>query len=524
MTDTLNTESAIAELDALISVLSALNTSNERNDGILKNNLLKLGAGSTKDVENFNQPNFDCPLNQKQLEDITFRDPLAYRVATTMPGLMASGGIEVTGLKPEALTKFNKAIRRSRILKAFERASVMANIYDKGAAIVLAVDDGKLWNEPVDEAKIKKVEVAFVQSGYKIMPLRLSGWTEAEYYQLSIDVTNETTKQLAQTGLTQVHRSRVLWFPGIWCPYDVEIRYNGSPSRVSMFWRAYSRYELGLSLAVNLMARISVVNFQRKGLLDMLAQSDKDAEKRLLAEMELVQQSFNNMGVIFSDLEKHKVEIVTRSLSEVSNLLGRLKQGAIAASGLTEVELFGETEGGGGLSNDDLRDRIIRANLVQTEQESYWREPMETFVRYQLIAQEKKEPEDWEVQFPSTLRLTPTEEMQALAQISTVGTQAFQMNSISANEFRALLAKKPVFAPYIDTEAQSPADKAEAEAKAQNDLQAQLDEANQTIADLQAQLDELSAIVPDENAPASEGEGGGDTIDPNSLDGMLGEG
>jgi hypothetical protein len=369
------------------------------------------------------------------------------------------------------LKKFNTAFRKSKLIKAFERASAMANIYDRGAAIVLGVDDGKPWNEPVDEARIKSVEVIFTQDGYKVFPIHSGLWTEPEFYQLSIDAaaSTATNKQLAAakkkligTGLSQIHRSRVLWFPGVWCPIDVEQRFNGSPSRVSMFWRAYSRYEMGLSLAVNLMARISVVNYQRKGLLDLLAQTDAQAEAKLLREMQLVQQSMNNMGIIFSDLEKHKVEIVSRSLAEVANLLGRLKQGAIAASGLTEVELFGETESGGGLSNDDLRDRIIRANLVNTEQESAWREPMELAIKYLLISLTGgKEPLDWELDFPSTLRLTPKEEIDAMGQKSGICQFMIQNLVLHPNEARKLLAADPMFAAYIDLEVESPSDKSD---------------------------------------------------------------
>jgi phage-related protein (TIGR01555 family) len=455
---------AIADdLTELVNVLQQAEIADDfRVDGILQNTFTKLGGN--RDVENYNRPRIDCPLSKLDLENLFATDAMCQRVCTLTPDEMKAGEVTLKGVDDAIQKKFTTWMRKNRFKQLCRDATVLAQIYDRGAAVVLDVQDGKPWDQPVNKRTVKGVTPLFVADGYKILPVptTIAEW-EPTYYQFAFNVDQSldangvessvktAVNQLKTGNLDRIHKDRFLWFPGIWCPPDVEQRFQGSPSRLAIFWRKYCRYEMGLGLAVNLMSRMSIINYQRKGLSTLLNSTDQGSEAKLLREMQLVQNAFHNLGLIMSDMDNHKVEIITRNFAELANLIDRFRQSAIAASDLTEMELFGMTLNGTGLSNDDMRDRMMRASRVKREQENYWLPHFEKVAEYWLLANTKVgNNSDWEIEFASTLMLTPQEEQQLKAEAVGLDVNYVSIGAIDPKVIYFKLKKDPAYEEYIE--------------------------------------------------------------------------
>jgi hypothetical protein len=444
MADSIETPEVIVTEDIgnLMAMLRELG--GERNDGTLQNALLGFGGGADgleTDVEAYNSAGKECKLSRKQLENLFADDALCERVCTFMPNQMAGSGWIADTKKDEELQQW--AIEVS-LMKAFREASVLANIYNVGAGIVLAIDDGRRPDEPVDRKKIKSVKVAFVRDGEELQPV-WQGLTKPTYYNVSIAVQDFQEsmghgKGQSFSSLT-VHPDRVLWFPGIWVPLRVERDRNGSPSLLARFWKQYSRWEMGNKIAMNLLSRISIVNYQVEGWTALLASNTPEAIAEIRTRLQVL-KTMTSMGILISDKSKNAVEVISRQLAEVANILDRLERGMLAASGMSRMDVFGFAEGAG-LSNDDIRDRMFRADRVLTEQTTYWKDPLETVVGYWLSSQ--GEEDKALVTFKSTLIYTRAETIAEMSAIGVVLSTAQQIGAISADEYRSVLNDSPLF-------------------------------------------------------------------------------
>lgn len=436
MPDTEQTPEEIGNLMAMLRELAS-EGAGFRNDGTLQNALLGFGGGVDgleTDIEAYNAAGTECRLTQAQLENLFAEDALCERVCTFMPNQMAGSGWDADTKKNDALQQWAVEVG---LMDAFREASVLANIYDRGAAVVLSIDDGRAPNEPVDTKNIKSVEVAFVRDGYEVQPV----WqtlVRPSYYIVAIAFGEEND---AFGSLTTIHPDRVLWFPGIWVPLRVERNRSGSPSLLARFWKQYSRWEMGNKIAMNLLGRISIVNYQVEGWTQLLATNTPEAVAEIRTRLQVL-KTMTSMGLLISDKSKNAVEVVSRQLAEVSNILDRLERGMLAASGMSRMDVFGFAEGAG-LSNDDIRDRMFRADRVLTEQNTYWKKPLERVVSYWLASQ--GDFEKAKVTFRSTLIYTRTESISEMSSVGVILASAQQLGAISADEHRAILNDSPLF-------------------------------------------------------------------------------
>jgi len=495
MPDTIPNLGAIADQARLaVQALSALAADDSyRADGALQNALLKFGRSQGMDIEQWNTVARICQLNRTQLEDLFAEDAYAQRVCTTNPEAMAAGGFTVTGLSDKALASLEQWRDSTGLIGYFKDASVMANIYDRGAAVVLGVDDGLSWDQPVNTKAIKSVVPLFVKSGYTVQP-NYSLLSQPTSYvmhlpqidkefeliapTLGVEKPDALINKLKKGVTTSIHPDRVLWFDGIWIPEDADIRREGSPSLLQMFWRHYSRYEMGMKIAVNLMARISVVHFQREGWLELLNAQDESSQQKINRQIEVLQQSLHNSGVVFSDLQKNKVEIITRSLAEVASILDRLFEQMLGASGLSKRELTGRNDVSG-LADNSLQDRMDRANKVTVAQKNNWLKPLNKVVGYWIAANVPGQSKPWAIEFPTTLKLTESEEMQAAVQLGQAWLTVVQAQIFHPSEARKALAGHPIYKAGYDANLKSPAE----------------DQQAQQIEQLQGQIAELEAAL-----------------------------
>jgi hypothetical protein len=445
------------EQDQPSSVLDLTGFGQDRLDGAVMNELLKLGG--EQDMDNHSRPgNFEAErLSPEELEDF-FLVPIAERVCTLIPSLIKSGGFQVMAedfgssladrkKKREFQSKMQTAIRQSRILPMMWEAVVQASIYNSGAAVILEVDDNPdrsltarpNWDQPVNWSQIRSVKALFVLSGRDIRPeTQRIDLGQPRLFRFSIqqpqhgiaappldDADDPRSREerdrrlaaeaIAANGLSSIHEDRILWIEGGYTPPKARARYNGSIGRLQRFWPAYSRYAAALGAASNMLHRSELIEVAKEGWVDTLrAIGTAAGRQKLRDELNTMLYSLTNMGMVVRDKKKTEIKVIKRSVGGFGQMIGYFKQDMISQSGLTEMHLFGFTTVSGGLSGNDWRDRAHLELQCDIRRESEWREPIEKFMALLLNAEsgptKGKEPSGWRVEFRNTLTLTPVEE------------------------------------------------------------------------------------------------------------------
>jgi hypothetical protein len=433
-------------------------------DGVIRNVATKLGG--REDIDTYSKPQDlgKCWLSQCELEDFYASDSFAQKVVGLIPAEMMLGGVEIqfeggTAFHEDekqqakeslaeqvkfrnSANKFHRYLRKSKIVRAMYEANLLTNLYNRGAGVVLDIRDGRRWNDPVDVDNIDSFRVAFVADGYRLIPTYLGFSVEPEYFTVTLSATdplgddfsdNESgnliqqarqkgaiavSRYLAENNLDRIHPDRVLWQEGVYTPWSLRTRTSdgGSVGRLQRFWPHYSRYVGGLGAASNILHRMEVLNVKRSGLVRLLTKHGADAEQMIREQMESLQLMMTNLGIALTDKEQTDLEIVRRSLGGVPQVLNEFKRAMIANSGgIPEIFLFDHVSVSGGLGGNDSQPRTLLADAVHSRQITEHLDHYEKFFEYLLRSRRGptggEDPDNWVVYFPSTLKLSLTEQV-----------------------------------------------------------------------------------------------------------------
>ena len=415
-----------------------------RDDGIMRNSVLGLGDPS-RDIELHNEISIGTGKkhSSRQLESLYEVDAIAQKVVNKIPNAASRDGFELSVAGKPVDADLARSVRKTGISLALAKASKLSRIYYRGGAVVLDIDDGQTeqaaWSLPVKKDSIKSVKIAFIADGDRLYPpQRNIIQMPPQYYEASLNdaftdgITTASQSMMSGVRANRIHADRVLYLDGEWTPPQIEMRLNGTMSRLALFWHHYSRYEAAKASAANMLHRSEVLNVERKGLNMMLAGASAAEEASLRKEAASIRSLANNFGVVFSDMENTKFNVISRSLANIKELLDEFRNNAIAASGgLSELDIFGLSTQTNGLASNDIRDRIMTASVVADYQEGELRDPLEKFLELFFLAKEGPTkgtaPENWELTFPTTLTLTPQEEADLRSKQSEVDTKYLAM-------------------------------------------------------------------------------------------------
>jgi hypothetical protein len=117
-------------------------------------------------------------------------------------------------------------------------------------------------------------------------------------------------------------------------------------SLLTRFWQAYKFYKEAVAVAFNVLARKDVVLVRT----DLENETDPESLIRAVAE-----NGFN-LGVLLISLDT-EIQILSRDLGGLSEIIDEFKALTIAASEMSEVSLFGFSSKGSGLANVVDKDR-----------------------------------------------------------------------------------------------------------------------------------------------------------------------
>ena len=316
-----------------------------------------------------------------------------------------------------------------------KRLSINANIGDAlrwarlyGGSIILMVNEDEDLSEPMDEDNPGEIINLAVFDRCELAPMTWNDdlasphFREVETWSLS--------PSLASTRFAggEVHRSRVIYFPGTKVPPSKKVERNGFDD--SIIECAYDQI-VNKSVLDQQMARLS--HDSRTRVLKLRGLTGKglsDAKEALLARAKLWAQTVGLIGVGLL-LEGEEFVSQTDNVTGWAQLDDKARQALSAVTGIPQTLLFGDSPSG--LNTDGQSGRNNFGDLVVAVQNHLLRPQLERLYSI-LLASHNQTDLDWSLEFEPIFEVTEKETADIRKVYAEIDTLYTTMDAYTAED------------------------------------------------------------------------------------------
>lgn len=276
--------------------------------------------------------------------------------------------------------KFDDYFKTLGFRKALVQASIEARHHGEGY-ILLGINDGLDWSQPVNELGIRSVIRLKVLTAEQVFPDIQSGVMEPEYFRV---YTRSTESELRQNQL--IHKSRIIRMVGRSLTGDALIQTSGRhDSVIQTLYEAFTAWHQGLMAGSGMLVDYNIFTYGLSGLAQ-LSQDPAGAEKVLNRFLTMQLGASVNKGIAH-DAEFEKIGFTNRTYSGADKIMEQLLESMVAAQELPRSKLLGTAAKSGlGSENRGEQDRMEFASIVHDYVENDWREPIEYMLRLAMAA------------------------------------------------------------------------------------------------------------------------------------------
>lgn len=315
---------------------------------------------------------------------------------------------------------------------AFEEAGILARLYGN-AYIIIGIDDGQDFDQPVDEANIQSIRWLAVRDRTFIKPIP----SDRSLYQLQISIENELPD--GESGL-KIHRSRLLKFHGNrlrgYALKQSGRVYEDDPIIEALFEQFCSFLTASRSGA-SMLASHSVFKYKLNGLARLTNQENTEL---LQARFMGIIKGLSSMKGLFFDAQQEDADFINRTYGGVDGLVNVLRDLFVSVSEMPHSMLFG-TPTGGAFSESGASDRYEWASNVASYQRSEFLPNHVELLRLSCLAKDSPTrgiyPEDLSIEYPSILQLTAKEKAEIRkihAETDSIYIDKFVLSPLEARE------------------------------------------------------------------------------------------
>lgn len=389
------------------------------NDGALinafnavSNNLLGFGSGGdSMNALSFN-PNFR--LDDDALTHIYRSSKLIQKIIDRYPKdatlcepiIKQSGTIDTDAICSKWRTIEVNAIGNTYrgVNSAFEEAGLLARLYGN-AYIIMGIDDGQDFSDPVDESSIQSIRWLAVRDKTLIKPLP----SDRNIYQFQVSVENKLPN--GESGL-KIHKTRLLKFHGNrlrgYALRTAEHTYEDD-SIIQALFEQFNSFLTGVRSGASMLASHSVFKYKLNGLSHLTKTEDSDLlRKRFLG----IIKGLSSMKGLFFDAQQEDADFINRTYGGVDGLINSLRDCFVSVAEMPHSMLFGSPTGGA-FSESGSSDRYEWAANVASYQKSEFLPNHLELLRLSCLAKDSPTkgifPNDLSIDYPSILQLTAKE-------------------------------------------------------------------------------------------------------------------
>lgn len=377
-------------------------------------------------------------------------DDLAARAVTMVPEEVFSRGYDINFANEANFEDLKEDVEEQILELKLDELVERALCYERafgGAAILMDVDDGRTVDQPMDPAKIKKINALTVLEPIEIYPASYyqdpasAKYGEPEYYRLQSftvsgagTVIGVTDRRAPPPTTLLIHETRLVVFGGIRVS-----RYQRNTSLMGPLW--------GDSVFIRLIEILRDFNvaWSAAGLLPIdFAQSVISIENlmqlvathpdKLAARMSAVELSRSVARVVLVDA-KEKYQRESTNLSGLPELMNTLAMRLAAALDTPMIKLFGHSPAGlGNPGANELADWHDRIRSIQRRRVC----PILRFFVKLLMKtlRQRKLPSKWDIVFRNLTHQTEKDIAEARLTQSRADSMTIKSGIATSDEIR----------------------------------------------------------------------------------------
>lgn len=355
--------------------------SGNRLDSITANALS--GLGETE------RANYDYILPYLQLGESDINrlvtNPFIYRCIAAMPDAATKKGWTLSFSDDVSYEK-NKEINakyldyHSRLKTKYKlnRADFTARL-TSGACIIIDVDDGRHYSEPINEKNIRTIKRLLIRDRYKIRPHLVSpegylildpiedvdhywiGSSRDKFFHDNQGKSNDQKDYL-------IHESRILRFDGIVMSDNFMLNNSGwGLSITESVYPYFKQWDKALTAIAEIIETASVLTYSLQGLADLIRDENANGLLERFKSIKLMMSVFNGIAL---DAQSEKIDYVSRSFNGLENVAAIYRDAFIGASGEPHTVIFGDSAGGLGSTGES--EENTRATAIASHQSTIY--------------------------------------------------------------------------------------------------------------------------------------------------------
>ena len=384
------------------------------------------------------------------------------KVCDYKPGMMAKGwGRIVCESGDQQILNQIDSFTQKELKTKYWWGQCLAN-KDGGSIIIRLVDDGEDANEPINLEKAREISYSRVFDRWEVIPEPLSiqdNPYDPEYYQLWTNYgTGKTAERTSQGfevpsnrvssrtshGLEvssspvssliaqKIHKSRIIRFRGARIsPEAMQYNQGWEDSLLIPFIEPCLRYFEAMGYVSSSVSTFETMVLAIQNLFSKIQSEEGRAEIR--ERLELNQQQMSALRGIAIDRDTENMQMVSRRYNGVSDILERLREEMVAASGLTKPQLISEHPAG--LAATGESERLAEAEAIKAEQINKWQDSITTDIQIYL-AVNNYQLNDWQWEWNSLFQLTKEEESNIYSKYSQADNIYLNNGVLTAEEIR----------------------------------------------------------------------------------------
>lgn len=348
------------------------------------------------------------PLRETEVENLYAGDDIAAKVVDVIPRQGLRAWIEYKNLEKDIEKKIDAKLYELNAPKELEKAWRWARLYG-GSGILIATDNSNNLDKPLDSNKINEVTSLVTLNRYELTQIEIDKDIKSKNFGNPVKYQLQSSHGGVDTKI--IHHSRLLLFYGVDLPVRLKIQNNyWGDSVLSRLYNVLRNFNTGHDSAASILHDFRQGILTIKNLADIIASEN---DELITQRIQLMNTCRSILNTIVLD-EGEKYEQQTASVTGIKDLLDKLDDRLVAATGLPHTIILGDSPSGLGASGDSENRDFY--DTISEQQESVLRKPIERLI--ELILASKKGPTkgnttiDWSFEFRSLWQMDEKERAQ----------------------------------------------------------------------------------------------------------------
>jgi phage-related protein, HI1409 family len=320
------------------------------------------------------------------------------KIINTIPEDMCKNWIEITSqMSPEMIKRYEALEKRTKVKSKILTALYWSRLFGGSAAVMLISGQEDLSNpldlESIMPGDFKGLMVLDRWMGIYPEPEIISDIDDPdyglpEYYQIKDEATSTTVR---------IHHSRMLRFPGRELPIWEQMAemYWGASELEHIFEEIAKRDNTSWNIA-SLIFKMSILAVNTEGMDALLSLGDIEAQREFYQTQQAINTMMNNNSMLLLGAND-KMQQLQYTFTGVSDVYQNFMLDLSGASEIPATKLFGREPAGMNSTGESDMDNYN--NLIENQQESKLRPPLEQLLPIMFMSEFGFVPEDLEFRF-----------------------------------------------------------------------------------------------------------------------------